>query len=87
MSDTEQTEATYKRRYGSRFEVFDSQVALQTRGGLKKEDLMLNAQGKIVSKKKSMAAKDAYSKGLSFKKKVVEKPKKKTRKKRKKKDE
>ena len=41
----------YARRYGSRYEVFDSETALQTRGGLKKEDLMLSRTGKIVSKR------------------------------------
>ena len=42
----------YARRYGTRFEVFDSETAEMTRGGLKKEDLMMSKSGKIVSKKK-----------------------------------
>lgn len=50
----------YARRYGSRYEVFDTETAMQTRGGLKKEDLMLSRTGKIVSKKKSLAAKALY---------------------------
>ena len=72
----------YARRYGSRYEVFDSETALQTRGGLKKEDLMLSRTGKIVSKKKSLAAKALYEQ-YGFKKREVKKspPKKKGRKK------
>ena len=38
----------YARRYGTRFEVFDSETAEMTRGGLKKEDLMMSKSGKIV---------------------------------------
>ena len=72
----------YARRYGSRYEVFDSETALQTRGGLKKEDLMLSRTGKIVSKKKSLAAKALYEQ-YGFKKREVKKtpPKKRGRKK------
>ena len=50
----------YARVYGSRYEVFDAETAYQTRGGLKKEDLMLSRTGRIVSKKKSLAAKQLY---------------------------
>ena len=74
--DEEQKPAKkYARRYGSRYEVFDTQTALQTRGGLKKEDLMLSRTGKIVSKKKSLAAKKLYEE-YGFSKRT--KPKKKT---------
>ena len=76
----------YARRYGSRYEVFDSETAEQTRGGLRKEDLMLSRTGKIVSKKKSLAAKALYEQ-YGFKKREVKKSppkKKKTTRKRKK---
>ena len=74
--DEEQNPAKkYARRYGSRYEVFDTQTALQTRGGLKKEDLMLSRTGKIVSRKKSLAAKKLYEE-YGFSKRI--KPKKKT---------
>ena len=74
----------FARRYGSRSEVFDSGVAEMTRGGLRKEDLMLSRTGKIVSKKKSASAKALYAQ-YGFNKRVpvekpVEKPKKKRRK-------
>ena len=76
------TKKKYARRYGSRYEVFDSETALQTRGGLKKEDLMLSRTGKIVSKKKSLAAKALYEQ-YGYKKREVKKspPKKRGRKK------
>ncbi len=48
------------KKYGTRSEVFDEQ-AMQTRGGLQKEDLMVSRTGKIVSKKKSEMAKQAYA--------------------------
>ena len=51
----------YARRYGSRYEVFDAETAKQTRGGLTKADLMLSRTGKIVSRKKSLAAKALYT--------------------------
>ena len=75
----------YARRYGTRFEVFDSETAEMTRGGLKKADLMMSRSGKIVSRKKSESAKALYEK-FGFNKRVVEKPKtkKKNRKKKKK---
>lgn len=77
----------YARRYGSRYEVFDTETAEQTRGGLKKDDLMLSRTGKIVSKKKSLAAKALYDQ-YGFQKRAKpepepEKKKKKTRKKKK----
>ena len=67
----------FARRYGSRYEVFDAQTAFQTRGGLKKEDLMLSRTGKIVSKKKSEAAKKLYQE-YGFNKRTKAKPKKKS---------
>ena len=44
------------RKYGSRQEVWDN-LCTMTRGGLTKDDLMMSKTNKIVSKKKSMAAK------------------------------
>ena len=66
------------KKYGSRQEVFDG-TSEMTRGGLTKADLMLS-RGKIVSKKKSDAAKASYAK-YGFKKRVVDakSPKKKRR--------
>ena len=76
----------FARRYGTRFEVFDSETAEMTRGGLKKGDLMMSKSGKIVSKKKSESAKALYEK-FGFSKRTVKKPtKKKTRRKKKKTD-
>ena len=49
------------RKYGSRQEVWDG-LCSQTRGGLSKDDLMMSKTNKIVSKKKSEAAKIAYDK-------------------------
>ena len=72
----------YARRYGTRFEVFDSETAEMTRGGLKKDDLMMSKSGKIVSKKKSQSAKALYEQ-YGFSKRPVKKPKKKKRKKKK----
>ena len=48
------------RKYGTRHEVFSLGTALMTRGGLKKDDLMLSRAGKIVSKRKSAAAAANY---------------------------
>ena len=73
----------YARRYGTRFEVFGSETAEMTRGGLRKADLMMSRSGKIVSRKKSESAKALYEK-FGFNKRVAEKPKKKSRKKKKK---
>ena len=63
----------FARRYGSRSEVFDSGVAEMTRGGLRKEDLMLSRTGKIVSKKKSASAKALYAE-FGFNKRTKPKP-------------
>ena len=49
------------KRFGTRNDVFEG-IAEKTRGGLTREDLMLSKTGKIVSKKKSMAAKASYEK-------------------------
>ena len=54
------------KKFGSRNDVYDG-VAQCTRGGLTKEDLMLSKTGKIVSKKKSLAAAANYAK-FGFKK-------------------
>ena len=80
------------RKYGNRQDVFNGE-AEKTRGGLTKDDLMLSKTGKIVSKKKSIAAAESYKK-FGFKKRELEpveekqeeQPKKKRRR-RKKKDE
>ena len=80
------------RKYGNRQDVFNGE-AEKTRGGLTKDDLMLSKTGKIVSKKKSLAAAESYKK-FGFKKRELEpveekqeeQPKKKRRR-RKKKDE
>ena len=74
----------YARRYESRYEVFDTETAEQTRGGLKKEDLMLSRTGKIVSKKKSLAAKALYEQ-YGFQKRAKPEPEKKKKKAKKKK--
>ena len=82
------------KKYGTRSEVFADE-AEKTRGGLKKEDLMLSKDGKIVSKKKSLAALETYKK-YGFKKRetkevkkeeVAQEPPKKKRRRRKKKTE
>lgn len=49
------------RKYGDRQSVYDG-LSEMTRGGLKKDDLMLSRNGKIVSKKKSERAKSDYAK-------------------------
>ena len=76
------------RKYGTRSEVWDG-ICTMTRGGLTKDDLMLSKTNKIVSKKKSEAAKQAYNQ-YGFAKRSrpeekVEEPKKKKRRRRKKK--
>ena len=73
------------KKFGSRSEVFDD-LCTMTRGGLTKDDLMLSKTGRIVSKRKSAAAKANFLK-FGFKRRVVpepEAPKKKKRKRRKK---
>ena len=77
------------RKFGSRSEVMDG-LCVMTRGGLAKDDLMLNTKtGKIVSKKKSELAKQNYSK-FGFNKRAtddekIDEPKKKCQKKKRKK--
>ena len=80
------------KRYGTRNDVFEG-LAEKTRGGLTRDDLMLSKTGKIVSKKKSLAAKASYEKyGFSKRLEKVEeepvveeeKPKKKKRRRKKK---
>ena len=80
------------KKYGTREQVFALE-AQKTRGGLTKDDLMLSKTGRIVSRKKSLAASESYKK-FGFKKrqqveeqKVEEEPPKKRRRKRKKKSE
>ena len=87
MSISEQTNEPKMRKYGSRYEVFDLGTAQMTRGGLSKTDLRYSRQGKIVSIKKSEAAKKSYSE-FGFRKRtepvvLEEKPKKKRRRKKK----
>ena len=67
------------RKYGSRQEVWDG-LCTMTRGRLSKDDLMMSKTNKIVSKKKSEAAKVSYEKfGFNKRKKPEEAPKKKRR--------
>jgi len=80
------------KKFGSRTEVFNDEAEC-TRGGLCKDDLILSKTGKIVSKKKSLAALESYKK-YGFKKReavvqavVAEEPKKKRRRKKKKTEE
>lgn len=47
------------KKKGTKQEVFDG-LAQCTSGGLKKEDLMLNAKGQVVSKKRSEQGKKQY---------------------------
>src|SRR5688572_15690956 len=47
------------KKKGSKQEVYDG-LALCTSGGLKKDDLMLNAKGQVVSKKRSEQGKKQY---------------------------
>jgi len=76
------------RKFGSRQETWDG-LCVMTRGGLVKDDLMLNTKtGKLVSKKKSQIARDNYTKfGFNKRKEETpapeEKPKKKRRRKKK----
>lgn len=76
------------RKYGSRSEVWDG-LCTMTRGGLTKDDLMMSKTNKIVSKRKSQAAKQAYEKFGFAKRQAPEpepeqQPKKKRRKRKKK---
>ena len=77
------------RKYGTRQDVW-SETCTMTRGGLTKADLMLSKTGKIVSKKKSEAAKASYQKFGFAKRKEEEpapEPKKKKRRRKKKSEE
>ena len=77
---------SFARKYGTRAEVFDLGTAEMTRGGLRKEDLVMSRTGKIVSKKKSASARENFLK-YGFKKREEEEtpkaPPKKRRRKRK----
>ena len=66
-------------KYGTRAAVWDN-IARQTRGGLKREDLILSKTGKIVSLKKSQIAKENYLK-YGFRTREPEKKKKKRKRK------
>ena len=61
------------KKYGDRQAVFNGE-AEKTRGGLTKDDLMVSRTGRIVSKKKSLAAAESYKK-FGFKKRVQEEEK------------
>lgn len=70
-----------QRKFGSRADVMDD-LCIMTRGGLTKTDLILSKNGKIVSKKKSEAAKKNYEAfGFAKRKAPEEKRKRKRRKK------
>jgi hypothetical protein len=71
------------KKFGTRQDIWDG-LATMTRGGLTKIDLVLSKTGRIVSKKKSDAARVAYEK-FGFKKR--EEPKKRKRKRRKQEEE
>ncbi len=58
------------KKFGTRSEVVDG-LAQSTRGGLTADDLIINRAGKIVSKKKSMLAKQTYAQ-YGFKKREAE---------------
>ena len=74
---------TMVRKFGSRADVIDG-LCIMTRGGLSKEDLILSKNGKIVSKKKSEAAKLNYKTfGFAKRKAPVEEKKKRKRRKKK----
>ena len=77
------------RKYGTRNEVWNGEAQM-TRGMLKKDDLIKSSSGRLVSKRKSEAAKKNYEK-YGFNKRAAlneppppaEKPKKKRRRKKK----
>lgn len=74
------------RKYGSRQDVWDG-VCTMTRGGLTKDSLILK-NGKLVSKKKSEAARAAYEKyGFSKREEIPPPTPKKKRRRKKKKEE
>ena len=71
------------RKFGTRTEVMDD-LCQMTRGGLQKSDLIVSKNGKIVSKKKSEAAKKNYETfGFAKRKAPEEKTKKRKRRKKK----
>ena len=78
MSDsevTEQQEQTYERKFGTRSEVWEG-TARQTRGKLRKGDLVMSRNGRIVSKRKSELAKKSYA-AFGFKPRAAPEPEKK----------
>ncbi len=61
-------------KYGDRKSVYEG-LSQMTRGGLRKEDLIMKDNGKIVSKRKSEAAKATYGKyGFAKRTKPATKP-------------
>ena len=75
------------KKFGTRQEVWDGESSM-TRGGLTKDDLVLSKTGRLVSRKKSEAARASYAK-FGFKKRAPEPepeeaPKKRRRRRRKK---
>ena len=60
------------KKFGSRQEVWNGEC-MMTRGGLTKENLVLSKSNRLVSKRKSEAARAAYQK-FGFKKRVVAEP-------------
>jgi len=71
------------RKFGTRADVVDG-LCIMTRGGLTKTDLILSKNGKIVSKKKSEAAKKNYEAfGFAKRKAPVEEKRKRKRRKKK----
>jgi hypothetical protein len=79
------------KKFGTRQEVWEEECTM-TRGGLTKDDLVLSKSNRLVSKKKSIAARAAYQK-FGFKKRQAavpvqeEEPKKRRRRRKKKSDE
>ena len=68
------------RKFGTRSEVWEDSCSM-TRGGLTKDDLMLSKTGRIVSKKKSEAARAAYNKfGFNKRQEQPEEPNQKSQK-------
>ena len=61
IADSDEPWVAFNKKYGSRELVFNG-IAYCTKSGLKKTDLMLNAKGRIVSKKKSEMAKIRFLK-------------------------
>lgn len=61
IADSDEPWIAFNKKYGSRELVFNG-IAYCTKSGLKKTDLMLNAKGRIVSRKKSEMAKIRFLK-------------------------